>query len=125
MDPITLSKLAYRYGWTPIGVRDKVPQIKNWQNTSHSERTLDRIEGQYREGKINNISLLAGAASGFVVIDIDLRKGGINNWMNFLGGSMKDPNVMSQLKPTFAVSSPSGGFHYYFLYDERMVGLFN
>lgn len=101
-------------GFVPIGVRGKVPVAKGWQNTKMSE-AIDIIKAL--GSKINNVGIVAGKASNIVVVDIDLRENGIANWHKLV--------QTKGVPETFVVQTGSGGYHYYFQYDERMPMLHN
>ena len=104
------------FGFVPIGLNGKRPLLGGWQNTPR-DKALELIATNSKAGKINNVGILAGKASGVVVVDVDLRENGIEQWHKMA----KDKG----LPETFTVLTGSGGYHYYFLYDERMSLLGN
>lgn len=60
----------------------------------------------------SNIPILTGIFSNIIIIDIDIRNGGLEEWNLLLKKNNKKIN-------TPLVQTASGGFHYYFKYNEE------
>ena len=67
-----------------------------------------------------NWAVATGKESGIWVLDIDVKNGaqGDKSFYKMIEGQEKWPE-------TFTVKTPSGGLHYYFIYDERIKNLVN
>ena len=111
---LQIAALAQSYGFVPLGIKDKIPRFKNWQNVridpNDPEKTIRRIAHLYSSGLVNNIAILTGSPSGLVVIDVDVPA--LTWWTELL-------RINGGLPETFMVQTPSGGLHYYFKYDDR------
>lgn len=94
---------------TPLS--GKKPLLKEWQTFNLEDSRKAAID-KVKRGSANNIGILTGKKSGIVVIDIDKRENGINNWLNMI----KD----NKMEETFVVETGSGGYHIYYQYDERL-----
>ena len=64
-----------------------------------------------------NVGILTGAPSGIVVIDVDLKDGGVVEWER-LTSIYGEPLTMK-------VKTGGGGYHYYFRYEERVSKFIN
>lgn len=93
-----LAKAAMAVGWDVFPVRDKRPLIK-WKEGAC--RTWE----SWPEGAA--VGLPTGKRNGIVVIDDDRGKHGLTPWQAPV--------------PTFSVSTPSGGRHYYYLHPGNPV----
>jgi hypothetical protein len=63
------------------------------------------------------IGIVTGVNSGVVVIDVDKRENGVEQWKQIVS--------LNGLPETFTVLTPSGGYHYYFKYDDRTATFHN
>lgn len=111
-----LAQLALHLGFVPIPDKGKRPILPNWQNTT-KQTALRKVADAERTGQADNIGILTGKPSGIVVVDVDVSKGGLNFW-NELVKQHGEPE-------TLTVETPSGGYHYYFKYDDRTSKLRN
>lgn len=98
----------------------KIPLVKNSKipkcSWSHKENwTTEQID-------LNkfNYGILCGKCNNLIVIDLDLQKTTKDNHI-IPSGIEKFNEFISQFGPvnTFTVQSPSGGIHYYFLYESK------
>jgi hypothetical protein len=117
------------FGWIPIPVRSKplidaktgkevmskkAPLGKGWQETS-KDKAVENIKYYLKRQKGDiNLGILTGKPSGIFVIDIDKKDQGLEAWAKLTEGI--ELETMSQ-------STPSGGKHIIFKYDERMDAL--
>jgi hypothetical protein len=104
---------------------DKTPMIKRWNkitiNDSYKLYTPNSTDDDSKDYTFhhktqyikNNIGVLCGIQSRIIVIDIDIKDGGIQYWNNML--MLNDCNSIDTLK----VISGSGGFHYYFKWTPQ------
>lgn len=96
-------------GWAPISLRNKVPTAKGWTGS-----TPDTWRDLWKEGA-TSVGICTGSNSGFVVVDIDIKDGGLRCW-EALVAEHGDPQ-------TVKVATGGGGYHYYFALDERTATL--
>ena len=94
---------------TPLS--GKKPLLKGWQNFSLEDSRKASIEA-LQKGTADNIGIVTGRSSGIVVVDIDIRENGINNWFKLIEGRI--------LEETFVIETGSGGYHIYYQYDPRL-----
>ncbi len=92
-------------------LRGKKPLLKGWQNFSLEDSRKATIE-EIRKGNADNMGIVTGKSSEIVVVDIDIRENGINNWLGLIEGH--------QMEETFVVETGSGGYHIYYQYDPRL-----
>ena len=111
---IGYAHMVFGWGWTPLPIKiaTKHPYLPKWQLTT-KEDALRRFNREVSKGAADGISILTGATSGIVVLDID----DVPYWITLLEGK--------ELEPTFVVQTAGEGLHYYFQYDERMGNLIN
>ena len=101
-------ELKNRRNWVTMPLEGKKPIIKDWAKLT----TIDYITSW---NKGNNIGLICGALSGIVVLDIDNKDGGMDDWAQ---------HVKKYGEPeTLKVITGGGGLHYYFRYNERVSHL--
>lgn len=94
---------------TPLA--GKKPLLRDWQNFSLEDsrkNTIDKIQ----KGAADNFGIVTGKTSSIVVVDIDIRENGIENWFKLIEGR--------QMEETFVVETGSGGYHIYYNYDPRL-----
>lgn len=65
--------------------------------------------------KTNNYGILCGPINNLIAIDIDLKQEG-----DCLSGEVFRTLFKKDLNTTFATQTPSGGYHYYFQYHEKV-----
>lgn len=106
---IGIAKRAHQMGFIPIPLIGKRPFLPKWEQTTR-EKSLKKIEDTIRSA--NNIGILTGKPSGIVVIDIDLREQGVEKWKEYI----KD----KEMPQTFTVITGTGGYHYYYKYDDKV-----
>lgn len=116
MTPLELAKTIVSYGWVALPLKGKRPTINKWQTVTRAD-SLAIVSKAAEEKRADNIGILTGESSGIVVIDIDIRMNGLAKWQALVQAN--------ECFNTFTVKTGSGGFHYYFLYDERMRALGN
>lgn len=119
VDTLRRAKVYLAWGFVPIPIRlnEKRPFGCEWQATRKHD-AIQRIKTalNYYEWKHElNLGVLCGAPSGVVVLDIDLRNGGVEKW---------EKEVEAHGAPdTFTVRTGSGGLHLYFKYTGDAVNL--
>jgi hypothetical protein len=97
----------------PIVPGEKRPAFKEWERATH-EDALQRISRAMRYYRDNtgattmNIGALCGSSSNLVIVDIDVKKHGMEKWEELIA-LHGDPE-------TYVVRTGSGGLHYYFHY---------
>jgi len=83
----------------------KHPIKKDWQSIATS--SVEKVSTWNWEGK--NIGIATGKISGLYVIDVDIKKDGMENLQKW----ERENEV---LNPMYRVLTGSGGYHYYFPY---------
>jgi len=96
-------------GWAvfPVATNAKTPLTKN--GFKDASKSPDAVRKTFAKHKNPNIGLATGEVSGVAVIDVDIKKGA------------KGRESLGQLKglpPTLTVTTPSGGWHLYYLHPE-------
>jgi P4 family phage/plasmid primase-like protien len=102
-NPLLDAALSYcRRGWSviPLKPRDKRPTIDSWQPYQLRLATEEEISKWWHQNPKANIGLVAGAISGFFVVDAD-------------GPEAVQTLSKSGLPPTPAVQTSPGKRHYY------------
>lgn len=114
---VDMVNLAFELGLVPIPLVGKRALVKGWTSIT-KETALEIINKTFKyDIRYNNIGIICGIISGIVVVDVDVKDGGLELWY-FL--------CMQNFRPnTFTVRTGSGGYHYYFKYDERTKVLEN
>jgi hypothetical protein len=94
----------------PLLPNSKLPACKWTDKTNH---IFDK------QDKNKNYGLLTGKINNLLVLDIDVKDNGLEEWKKY---------VQRKGEPkTITITTPSGGFHYYFLYhssnhaDEQLL----
>lgn len=104
-----MKNLAKKYlekGWSVIPVaRNKIPLI-NWKLYQDKLATTEEIEDWWKTWPDANIGVVTGKISGIVVIDIDVKSGGLETLKTL------------KLPTTLVSQTGSGGFHYFFKYAK-------
>jgi hypothetical protein len=95
-------------GWIPLSLRGKIPITKAW-----TAITTNNWIGQFVSS--GNIGLRTGPESRLIIIDIDVKDNGVAYWNNLI-------DIHDDID-TVKVETGSGGFHYYFVWDERAAML--
>ena len=93
------------------GKMQKIPACKWRRLTKTDGHSLDR---EARRGN-NNTFARTGEISGVFVVDIDNKDDGLKAWEELLTRNRDGADFCNHV-----VSTPSGGYHYYFLYEERL-----
>jgi hypothetical protein len=113
-----LSQSLKEQGWVTMPLNGKKPVREGWRKYT--------LETEINWNIGNNIGLITGLASGIIVLDIDSK-----NLEGIIGGKnngVEDWNRLIQIygEPvTMKVRTGNGGYHYYFIYNERVAGLKN
>ena len=113
---IEQAKLFLEFGWMPIPIKGKVPVLSNWQFTT-KDNAIPNITKGFIQRKANNLGIVTGKLSNVVVVDVDRRENGMENWKAFA--------EKNGIPLTFTVLTGSGALHVYYQYDERMSSLHN
>lgn len=103
---------AYSFDFSPILLQknSKIPIFKNWTTPLDFFEMIEK--GEKYTG--HNVGILCGNHSNVIIIDVDNRNNGINNWNEIL-----DENFILNID-TPIVQTPSGGIHYYFKWDKEL-----
>lgn len=109
-DAVKLAKKHFKIH--PLQPDSKLPYIQGWQNKATDN--LEQVSKWWDIYPNANIGILTGG--NLVVIDVDNKDGkdgsqALSDWC-LLNGS---------IPPTFTVKTPSGGYHYYYMTDNRFV----
>jgi len=84
------------------------PLVAEWEPFMYRDPTDDEF-AEWNRFTNCNWAMVTGAASGLVVLDVDLRRGG-------------DESIKRHAVPiTYTVRTPSGGTHYYFRFPNTTV----
>ena len=102
---ISMAKLGFPI--LPLKSNEKTPAIINWQ--SHACQSEEQISGWAKDFPNCNFGIKTG--KGIIVLDVDNKNA--KNGSDALA-------AMGQIPLTFTVSTPSGGFHYYFRTTENL-----
>ena len=91
----------------PIENNGKKPLIKNWQ---HLDVSVPVTGNQ-------NVAIQCGLKSGILVLDVDNKNDTLKLWRRL---HKKNGRI-----ETLVIKTPSGGYHYYFLYESRFIDIKN
>ena len=108
--------VALQMGFIPIPLVGKCPTYPGWPGIT-KEHSLTIIINSINSNKCNNIGVICGQKSGIVVVDIDIKDDGLELWYSLC--------QQHGIPDTFTIMTGSGGFHYYFKYDDRTSSLRN
>ena len=86
------------FKFIPLHALSKEPIFRDWKNKYQT----DRPNGNY--------GVLAGKINNIIIVDIDIKDDGLKKWEELI-----DQN---ELPDTYTVKTGSGGYHYYFNYNE-------
>lgn len=92
----------------PVAPRDKVPLIRHGRGFRDATTDLGQVEAWWRRFPQANIGVPTGAASGLVVVDVDVH--GTNGYDALHRADQAD--LIAGW--AFAVRSPTGGLHLYY-----------
>lgn len=95
------SKLVY----VPIYQNTKHPSIKKWTSLTKTPLSI------FKKYPNSNKALLTGKISNVTVLDVDNKKGGLEEWLEFV---KEHPEINDMI--LVQVRTPSGGLHIYFKY---------
>jgi len=111
-------KAALEYagkGWPvfPLRRNSKVPASAH----GHKDATTNEIQIRrwWRDNPDANVGIATGRASGFFVVDVDVKHG-----KDGLGALEALCRQHGELPATLTATTPSGGRHYYFAYPESV-----
>lgn len=105
----------------PLQKYSNIPSVK-WSKEENRIKSIEEYE-KYSNKNCTGYLLLTGAASGIMVIDLDVNHGdgsvnGIDNFNNFIEElTTEDKGIVSN---TFSIKSPNGGTHLYFKYKKGL-----
>lgn len=108
-----LVKRAIMWGFVPIPLKGKNPIMKNWPDSTCQEN-LDKFTELYNKKIDFNIGIITGKVSGIIVIDIDKKDDGLQEWEKII-------NYYGNIPKTFSITTGSGGKHIYFKYTESVA----
>lgn len=91
----------------PEQSRGKHPRWSKW--TQRERMSNADIQAYWEEQPFDNLGIRTGAPSGFFVLDIDPKNGGLESWEELLGMQAYD------FPETYTVTTGSGGLHLYLL----------
>ncbi len=116
-DTFNICKQAVRCGFRPIPLEflNKFYRKKGGYFDVPDEEIAEDIHNLQH---ICNVAILTGKRSNVIVIDVDLQNNGIQNWDALL----KENGITNyeDFKTPY-VQTPSGGFHFYFWYDDETM----
>lgn len=98
----------------PVAPRDKVPLIRHGRGFRDATTDLGQVEAWWRRFPQANIGVPTGAASGLVVVDVDVH--GTNGY-NALNRADQADLIAGW---EFLVRSPTGGLHLYYPAADEM-----
>lgn len=107
-------------GWCvfPLSPGSKLPAIsakkEGGKGVLDASRDEDQIREWARRWPSANVGLACGRASGFTVIDIDPKSGGMEAVRKF-------KETKRNLPATITVRTPSGGWHLYYQYEPLLL----
>jgi P4 family phage/plasmid primase-like protien len=112
-------KEACEFGFEPI-MLDGISKHNNIKNCF----TLppETIRGMFEKSDSatgNNVGILTGERSRVIVIDVDTQNEGVENWNDLLDKYMGTEDY-DELNTPYVVT-PSGGYHFYFLYEHETM----
>ncbi len=93
----------------PCNKPGKHPRERSW--TTNGTTDSETICGWFKKWQRGNYGVVTGLVNHLVVLDFDARSGGLET----LETLMKQAPNNDALNHTFAVATPGGGRHYYFL----------
>lgn len=101
-------------GWAvfPLVPRGKTPLVPT--GFKAASKDADVIEAWWKKWPDANIGIATGSASGLVVLDFDLKSGGVGTFQELVHAQM--------LPETFEVSTGGGGVHLYYSRPDFAVG---
>ena len=113
---ILTAALAYLdRGWSvvPVIARAKRPRIR-WEAFQHRLATPQQVKGWFRHWPDGNISVVTGAISGLVVLDVDPRHGGDQSLARLEARHATLPQTVESV-------TGGGGRHLYFAHPGHAV----
>lgn len=113
---LIIANSALKMGFIPIPLIGKRPTYNGWPNIN-KKNSIKIIVDEINKNRCDNIGVICGESSGIVVVDIDIKDDGLTLW-NSLCEKHTTPD-------TFTIQTGSGGYHYYFKYDENTKVLKN
>jgi hypothetical protein len=107
--------VATSLGFQLVGTINKEPQYK------HTNLTKEELLGKLVNHS-GSLAVKTGSCSNVIVIDTDVDRINNNNDGETTLAKWKSDNNFDddENEPTLKVATPSGGYHYYYLYDESM-----
>lgn len=115
---MTLKQASLKYceaGWYifPITTNEKMPPLVPWREESSNDP--EQIKKWWGEVPNANIGLDCGK-SGIIVIDVDIKQGGMANWNILCEENNIDP------ADTMRIITPSQGRHIFYLAPDIEIG---
>lgn len=108
---ITIMNCCIQYKLVPMALKGKIPVTVAWQKNITLNNCNKFIEDAIASNRCNNIGIICGKISGIIVLDIDVKDNGIEEWDSLC--------TQYGYPKTFCVQTGSGGYHYYFKYDDK------
>ncbi|MFM9940573.1 MAG: bifunctional DNA primase/polymerase [Hyphomicrobiaceae bacterium] len=98
-------------GWhlLPLRSNGKVPDLKDWVNLCSSSE--DVVAGWLRRNPTMNLGVACGTKSGFFVIDVDKKHGGMETFAKAQASTERFPATLTQ-------RTAGGGLHLLYAVDE-------
>lgn len=101
-----LEYAVHGYSVIPLGPGKKIPTISSWKKFQKDHADETQIEAWWDKTPDANIGIVTGKISGITVIDIDTK------------GDKVVP--LETFPETFTIKTPSGGYHLYYAYEEKI-----
>jgi putative DNA primase/helicase len=107
--------LDYRdRGWSiiPVGA-DKRPRLA-WKQYQNTRAEIEQLREWFEHAPDTNIAIVTGALSGILVLDVDLKSGGLTSLERLEAQH-------GRLPETLAVRTGGGGRHFYFKHPGEKI----
>lgn len=103
MNSKALQYIENGYSLIPVDKRDKKPLIK-WSDYQKKRASEETVEKWFKSD--NNIGIVTGKISGITVVDIDVKE--------------NKQTPLDTFPPTHTIQTPSGGYHLYYQYTDKV-----
>lgn len=117
---VKAAELAVSLRFSPIPLYGKRPMLPGWQKME-KEKAMSVIKSMAEKKQKFNIGVVCGPKSEIVVVDVDNKDGEEDCGLVFWNELTKVHGVPD----TLTVKTGGGGYHYYFVFDDRMLKLGN
>lgn len=101
-------------GFKIIPIKNNTKQVD--LSSGYLEYSKEQLDILFLKSKSDSVGIINGKENNLIVLDIDVKENKQNKfWNDYISenGDILTPKV----------ETPSGGFHYYFSYDERFEGI--